>query len=203
MFSIRSQRSSLAWLLVGASSLALMSGCSKSAKTDTSGTPETAKTEPTDKSGHTDLEEAIKAPGDKKVTAIGANGEEKVMPVGGTKLAETPTYLVQATLPESTAKGTAAFVTINVTPKTGWKINQEFPTKLTVQAPSGVKLEKESQGIKEAETFSEKIATFKVAFNPETAGPKAFAANFSFAVCTDATCDPKEATLAWTVAVSE
>ncbi len=53
----------------------------------------------------------------------------------------------------------------------------------------------------EAATFTEKAAQFKVGFQAASAGDKAFAATFRFAMCTDATCDPKSADLAWNLAV--
>ena len=92
-------------------------------------------------------------------------------------------------------------MTINLLPKTGWKINQEFPTKLKITAPEGISVNADTQSAKEAEKFTEKQAVFKVSCSPEGAGPKQFAADFRFAVCTDATCDPKKAELAWTLNV--
>ncbi len=173
-------------------------GCSKSAKNDKA---ESGVAAPTEREANQGLEEAIAAPGPKTVTAIGANGETKVLDVGGTVLAETETYIVKADVPAELVSGEEAVVTINLLPKTGWKINQEFPTKLKVTPPAGVTLVADTQNAAEAEKFSEKQAVFKVKCSPQGAGVKAFAANFRFAMCTDATCDPKKAELAWTLNV--
>ena len=180
--------------------VSLAAGCSKAAKTEESepvkAAPAIADTAPAG-----DLEAAIAAPGKKTVTAVSANGETKVLEVGGTVLAETDTYIVKADVPASLVSGAEATVTINLLPKTGWKINQEFPTKLKITAPEGISVNADTQSAKEAEKFTEKQAVFKVSCSPEGAGPKQFAADFRFAVCTDATCDPKKAELAWTLNV--
>ena len=179
--------------------LSLAASCSKSAKTEQSEPTKSAPVAESGKSG--DLEDAIAAPGGKVVTAVSSDGKTKILDVGGTVLAETDTYIVKADVPADLASGAEAVVTINLVPKTGWKINQEFPTKLKITAPEGVTLAADTQGAEEAEKFSEKQATFKVTCNPEGAGEKAFTADFRFAVCTEATCDPKKAELAWTLNV--
>lgn len=181
--------------------VSLAAGCSKSAKKDNAEPAKPTPVAETAKEGEKDLEAAIAAPGSKTVTAVGANGKTKVLEVGGTVLAETDTYIVKADVPADLASGAEAVVTINLLPKTGWKINQEFPTKLKIKAPEGIKLNGDSLSAAEAETFSEKQAVFKVSCSPEGAGAKEFAADFRFAVCTDATCDPKKAELAWTLNV--
>lgn len=180
--------------------VSLAFGCSKSAKKENS-EPAKPTTATEDPGKSDDLEAAIAAPGTKTVTAVSANGKTKVLDVGGTILAETETYIVKADVPAETASGAETTVTINLLPKTGWKINQEFPTKLKVKAPEGVAVNADTQSAKEAEKFTEKQALFKVSCSPEGAGAKEFAADFRFAVCTDATCDPKKAELAWTLNV--
>ncbi|MCP4449213.1 MAG: hypothetical protein GY811_28360 [Myxococcales bacterium] len=174
--------------------------CSKSAKKDNA-EPAKSTTTAAEPSKSGDLEAAIAAPGKKTVTAVGANGKTKVLEVGSIVLAETETYIVKADIPTDLASGSEATVTINLLPKTGWKINQEFPTKLKIKAPEGITVKTDTQGAKEAEKFTEKQALFKVSCSPEGAGAKEFAADFRFAVCTDATCDPKKAELAWTLNV--
>lgn len=192
------RRSALFIPLAAAGSLLVASACGNSGKDDKSETknPAVSAESPAGNAGD-DLEAAILAPGPKTVTAVSADGETQVIGMGKTQLAETDTYLVHAVVPADVAAGADGFVLIDLTPKPGWKINQEFPTKLKVTAPEGVTVTPESQGMGEAATFSEKAAQFKVAFQATTAGDKAFVANFRFAMCTDATCDPKSADLAW------
>lgn len=197
-------RSSFVACLVLSGALAT-AACSKGNKNDSSGsqatTPTGSENAEGEAKGEGDLEAAIADKGPKKVTAIGASGKTAVLDVGEV-LAETDTYVVKAVVPEDAAAGGDSAVTINLLPKTGWKINQEFPTKLKVTAPEGVKLAADSQGASDAKSFAEKGAAFEVPFSCESAGDKSFSAKFQFAVCTDATCDPKTAELAWSVKVN-
>lgn len=110
-------------------------------------------------------------------------------------------YGIKLDVPDGVAKGSEAVVRVVVTPKTGWKMNKEFPTKLQITAPAGVALAKGAQGIADAERFEDKGATFAVKFQADSPGQKSFQASFKFAVCTDATCDPKKQELAWVVNV--
>lgn len=145
------------------------------------------------------LEEAIKAPGSKKITAMSADGRTKVIEMGQVTLADTETFILKARVPDSVAVGKDSMVSITLTPKTGWKINQEFPTKLKIVAPAGTSLKSASLSAKDAKTFSKKSAEFQVAFSATAAGVKKFSGNMRFAMCTDTTCDPKKADLAWTL----
>lgn len=118
----------------------------------------------------------------------------------GTGQADT-SYSVNVDAPTSLAQGSEGVVRVNVTPGTGWKMNKEFPTKLQVTAPAGVTVVKDQQSVDDAEKFGDKGATFAVTFKADSPGQKAFEADFKFAVCTDATCDPKRQKLAWVVDV--
>lgn len=110
-------------------------------------------------------------------------------------------YTLQLDAPESVASGATGTVRVSVVPKTGWKMNKDFPTKLEVQAPEGVEVVKAAQRVADAERFDDGGATFAVQFKAATPGAKSFQAKFKFAVCTDATCDPKKQELAWVVDV--
>lgn len=110
-------------------------------------------------------------------------------------------YNIKLDAPKTASKGAESVVRVTVTPNKGWKMNEEFPTRLKVTPPAGVKLAKDSQVLADAEKFAEKELTFAIKFTPESAGDKAFNADFKFAVCTDATCDPKREKLAWDVTV--
>jgi len=183
-----------------AATLALAASCSKASKTDSS---EASSTAPpvNDGAKPKDLEAEIAKPGAKTITAVSANGEKKVLTAGGNVLAETKTYIVKAEVPEASSSGEKADVKITLLPKTGWHINQDFPTKLKITAPEGIALASDTQRATDAEKFSEDAALFNVSCNPEGAGAKAFTAEFRFAMCTESTCDPKKAALAWTLNV--
>jgi hypothetical protein len=110
-------------------------------------------------------------------------------------------FVVAVKVPDKVASGARATVRVSVTPKPGWKLNEDFPTKLSVTAPSGVTLEKAKLRKGDAAHFSKKKGEFDVAFTTSSAGDKTFGATFKFAVCTDSSCDPKKIKLDWVVSV--
>jgi hypothetical protein len=119
----------------------------------------------------------------------------------GKTVGSDPSYTLTLDAPERLASGAEGTVRVTVVPSKGWKMNKEFPTKLEVQAPAGVQVTKAEQRVPDAERFDEGGATFAVKFKASEAGAKSFQAKFKFAVCTDATCDPKKQDLAWVVTV--
>lgn len=90
---------------------------------------------------------------------------------------------------------------IKVVPTNGYKMNLEYPTKVTINAPEGVTLEKAKQSKSDAVKLDKGSAEFDVAFTAASAGKKTFTGEMKFAVCTDATCDNKVEQLSFTVDV--
>jgi len=119
----------------------------------------------------------------------------------GTTIADTDTFVVTVDAPAGKVGAESGF-TVSVKAKTGWKLNAEFPTKLKIEPPAGVKVAKGTQKKADAVEFSEKKgASWKVQYTASAAGTKQFSGELRFAVCTDATCDPKKADLAFSVDV--
>lgn len=146
------------------------------------------------------------APGaanDKQVVALGGGGKAKVMPVGGKTVADTPTYTVTLAAPAKVGKGSQGTVTLEILPKEGWKLNKEFPTKLTVNEPAGVKVKKKEQTVADAVAFADKSGKWAVEFQADSPGAKDFTGQVKFAVCTETSCDPKKEQLAFNVTVAE
>ena len=110
-------------------------------------------------------------------------------------------YRLEIRYPNELASGTEGTVMVTVIPAEGWHMNKDFPTKLTVEAPDGVKLTKEMQKVPDAVEFTNDKAVFAVKFTSSSAGAKAFSGKFKFAVCTSSTCDPKRSDLAWNTSV--
>jgi hypothetical protein len=137
------------------------------------------------------------------VVALGGGGKAKVMPGGAKTVADTPSYTVTLAAPAQVGKGAQGTVMLEVQPKPGWKLNKEFPTKLTVTEPAGVKVAKKEQTVADAVSFAEKSGKWQVQFQADSAGGKDFTGVFKFAVCTETSCDPKKEQLAWNVAVNE
>jgi hypothetical protein len=138
------------------------------------------------------------------VVALGGGGKAKVAPSGGGKtVADTPSYTVTLAAPAKVGKGAQASVLLEVHPKAGWKLNKEFPTKLTVNEPAGVKVAKKEQTVADAVSFAEKSGKWQVQFQADSPGGKDFTGVLKFAVCTETSCDPKKEQLAWNVAVGD
>jgi hypothetical protein len=188
-------------------------GCKKESAAGAEATPgaeqgaklsgaEPASAPPIEAAPATPSDPAASAPsGD--VVALGSDGKAKVMPTGGKKVADTPSYTVTLAAPARVGKGAQGTVVLEVTPKAGWKLNKEFPTKLTVTEPAGVKVAKKEQTVADAVAFADKAGRWQVQFQSDSAGAKDFTGVLKFAVCTDTSCDPKKEELAWNVAVSE
>lgn len=109
-------------------------------------------------------------------------------------------YEVTVDTPAGVA-GADSVVTVTLSPKKGWHVNQDFPTKLTITPPAGVTLAKDKLKKADAAEFNNNTAKFAVKYKAAAAGAKSFNAVFKFAVCSAATCDPKTEKLAWNVSV--
>lgn len=137
------------------------------------------------------------APSTTKKAPVKADKPTAEKPKVKTIVRKTATHIVTVT--PSPGSGGGAF-TVSLKPTPGWKINMDFPTSLKIAAPAGVKIPKASMGKGDAAKFGEKAAAFKVKFG-SSAGAQKFNAVFKFAMCTEATCDPKKETLAFVVDV--
>lgn len=105
--------------------------------------------------------------------------------------ANDTSYKLTLEPPAPVAAGSEAVARIRVTPGTGYKMNKEFPTKLTLTPPAGVTLAKAEFVLSDAEAFDDKQLVFAVKATPASAGEFTVSGKLKFAVCTDATCDPK------------
>ena len=116
-------------------------------------------------------------------------------------MAATETYPVRVPAPAASA-GKKSAATVSITPKKGWKLNLEFPTKLVVEPPAGASVDKKKQKKADAASFSEKKgAIWRVVFTANKAGKNTFSADLKFAMCSSATCDPKRETFRFDVGV--
>ena len=127
------------------------------------------------------------------------------------KAIETAEYTLSLQIPDEVTIGDPTTVNVVLESATGWKLNKEFPTRLTVAPPSGVDIVKTSMGMADAKKVEKKAAggkedsivsvIFPIQFTAEATGEKDFAGLFRFAVCTDATCNPKTADLSFVIDV--
>jgi hypothetical protein len=92
-------------------------------------------------------------------------------------------------------KATPGTVKIHLAPGTGYHVNRDYPTKLTVTPPAGATVDKPKQ------TVADTGADFELSYTCTEAGQKTFTGELKFAVCTEKTCDPKKEKLSFTVDV--
>jgi hypothetical protein len=118
---------------------------------------------------------------------------------------EEGTLAIQA--PADAKAGAQAVAKIVVTPGKGFHVNTEYPTKLTLETPSGVSLAKtefkaggHDKGKGDAEAFDEQQLAFQIAVTPSASGSYTVNGQFKFAVCDANQCLPKKETIAIQVA---
>jgi hypothetical protein len=109
-------------------------------------------------------------------------------------------YDVNVNKPSAKA-GERAVAKISVQPKGDFHVNTEYPIKLTLNPPDGVKLEKTKQTKDDAKRFEKAGLDFEVAFTSDGSGTKAFSGELKFAVCTDTECKPTVEKVAFDVDV--
>ncbi len=109
-------------------------------------------------------------------------------------------------VPADAKPGAETVAKVTVTPNTGYHVNVEYPTKLTLTPADGVKVAKadfEAGGSKkqgDAEALDEKQLVFAVKLTPSAAGSYTINGNFKFAVCDKDQCLPKREAIAIQVA---
>ncbi|MET0339696.1 MAG: hypothetical protein ABW252_01780 [Polyangiales bacterium] len=77
----------------------------------------------------------------------------------------------------------------------GYHVNQDYPIRVDLKAPAGVKLTKASLSRPDAAQFGEHSAEFALPFEAGQ-GAHALTATVDFAVCTAETCVPDQRTVA-------
>ncbi len=93
-------------------------------------------------------------------------------------------------VPTDAKAGAEATARIVVTPSSDYKVNTEFPTKLTLETTSGVTIAKaelkaggHDSGKGDADQFDEKGLAFVVKLTPSASGNYTINGSFKFAVC--------------------
>ncbi|MCC6746489.1 MAG: hypothetical protein IT371_02460 [Deltaproteobacteria bacterium] len=126
-----------------------------------------------------------------------------VVPAGGGGAKETASAMYEVKLdpPAATAVGQAAVATVRLLPKGGYKVNLEYPIKLTVTGPAAATPARLELVGKDAARFDKTEAQFKPSVKLGAAGAHAFKATFKFSVCTDKQCELKSEELQWVAKV--
>jgi hypothetical protein len=118
----------------------------------------------------------------------------------GTALADVKSNL-SILAPGQAPLNTRKTAQVKVSPVGPYKMNTEYPLKLTLTAPAGVTLEKAVLTAKDASKFDDTTASFDVAFTATSRGKKAFTGQYKFAVCTETDCFPQSKTVTFDIDV--
>ena len=100
-------------------------------------------------------------------------------------------FAVTATTAEQAVAGAPLDVRLELTPSGGYKVNEEYPIAVEIVAPADVAAAKTKLGKADASVRHERAA-FQLTLTPRTAGAKVVALKLRFALCTDATCEPRK-----------
>ena len=101
----------------------------------------------------------------------------------------------------SYAAGQAGVVKLSLEARGGYHVNQDYPIRVDLKGPSGLKLPKPSLSRADAAEFGEHQARFELPFTGEQQGAHELTATVDFAVCTKETCVPDQRTVALNVQV--
>ena len=137
------------------------------------------------------------APPGEKIPMPGEAVAPAPAPAGATTAAAKDTsYDLVVQAPAEAAAGSAVVANVKVTPGKGYKVNEEYPTKLSLEATDGVTTGKQVLAKADAAAFDKHQLAFDVKLTPTRAGEFTVRGKLTFAVCTDATCDPKTEAIA-------
>jgi hypothetical protein len=157
--------------------------------------------------------EKIQVPGaDKGAAATGAPDQAQA---AGTSTAIDPRFQLkpeEGTITIDKAEGKAgaeATAALKLAPATGYHVATDYPIKLTLEAPAGVKLAKtelaaggrnKDQG--DASALSEQGLAFAIKATAEKAGSYEIKGVFKFGICEAQSCHPKKQPITITVAAN-
>ncbi|KAB2892378.1 MAG: hypothetical protein F9K40_18650 [Kofleriaceae bacterium] len=157
----------------------VLAGCSKADPRPTDTAPPAATRGDGTKSAPPVQIQVAGAPGGAEAAAEGASANDTSFKVTTQQAQPTP-------------PGGDAIARVVVNPGTGYKMNKDFPTKLTLEPPAGVTLSKTVFEPADAEKFDDHELAFAVKMTAQGAGEFTIPGTFKFAVCTETTCDPKK-----------
>lgn len=111
-------------------------------------------------------------------------------------LVEDPTFALRASEKGPYRPGSEGHFEVQLTPRGGYHVNQEYPISVEVTAPTALAVPTKELGSADAEELTEDRARFSIAFTPNEAGEYRVLAEVDFGVCTPETCLQDRRTLA-------
>ena len=112
--------------------------------------------------------------------------------------ASGPLYSIEVRAPEKVTVGQEATAEILVTPRGGFKINVEYPAKLTLEAvPAGTRVPSETV-TKSAMSVEDARLTVPVRFTADAPGERRLGGELRFSICNPQTCQMPRETVSFT-----
>lgn len=145
--------------------------------------------------------ESVSDPIDKRTGKSAASSDGLSADRSGVDLAVDSTYELSAQCADRYPAGSRGTFGILLRPRGPYHINQQFPTSVTMTAPSTVSLDKTRLLKPDAEVFSEQKVRFEIPFSSQQKGEHKLNALVNFAVCTAKTCIPLQKNLTITLKV--
>ena len=115
---------------------------------------------------------------------------------------ETGSFLLAvAPVQPKYAAGKVGEVEIALESRGEWHVNQEYPIRVDLKAPSGVAIPKAELVKDDAKEFGEEKVRFLASVEPSAAGEHELTCDVSFAMCTEENCILERRTLAMVLEV--
>lgn len=117
------------------------------------------------------------------------NGNSQPMAAGDSKPDNLGKYYHVKATPDEIEAGEEAKVVVELSPGDGYKWNDEYPTKFSLTAPTGMTLGKNAFSAKKKEVeVSQKAASIAVPLTFKEAGELTLKVKGSFSVCNETSC---------------
>ena len=111
----------------------------------------------------------------------------------------TGAYKLTVVPPSAGKVGQSLAATVKLQPKAPYKVNMEYPIKLTVNGTAGASPDKKVLRAKDAKKLDKKVAHFAPGTKCAKAGEHKISATFKLSVCTDKQCELKTEKISWVV----
>lgn len=111
------------------------------------------------------------------------------------------TYKMVVTPPTSATKGQPAVAVVHIEGAGAFKLNLEYPMKLTITPPTEVSVTKTTFTKADATKLTKDGADFEIRFTSSSAGVKTFTGELKFAVATDTNTLPVTEKVTFSVTV--
>ena len=131
------------------------------------------------------------------------SGCSKKNAASGGSTQEGDNYTLAITPPAAVKVGQPVGAVVAVVPKNGYKINLEYPTKLTASGPTGATPANLALSARQATAMLEHELKFRPTFTVTTAGSHRFTGKLKFSVCTEELCHFHDLPLVWESKVTD